>query len=177
MAPSSPRTRSRTPRGARIGVYPGSFNPATIAHFAIADAARRQCRLERVDLVISQVTLGKQPSLQPSAEQRAATLRELAHTRSWLGVRVTDARLLVDIAQGYDVLVLGADKWSQVVDPAWYGSESARDEVLTRLPELAIAPRAPHPVPPHATLLHVPDADGVSSTGVREHGRDDWLAR
>ncbi len=36
-----------------VGVYPGTFNPLTVAHLAVADAARRQCGLDRVDLVIS----------------------------------------------------------------------------------------------------------------------------
>ncbi|MDT1909227.1 hypothetical protein, partial [Acinetobacter baumannii] len=35
----------------RIGAYPGTFNPPTIAHLAVADAARAQRRLDRVVLV------------------------------------------------------------------------------------------------------------------------------
>ena len=35
---------------------------------------------------------------------------------------VTDRVHLADIAAGYDALVLGADKWAQVLDPAFYES-------------------------------------------------------
>ena len=111
----------------RVGCYPGSFNPPTIAHLAIAEAAYRQCGLDRLDLVVSRVALGKAAPAGPRFEDRIAVLDTIARTRPWLGVRVTDAQLLVDVAAGYDVLVLGADKWAQVVDPAWYdGSIAAR---------------------------------------------------
>ncbi|MEC8920902.1 MAG: nicotinic acid mononucleotide adenylyltransferase, partial [Actinomycetota bacterium] len=32
----------------RHGVYPGSFDPPTLAHLAVADAARRRHGLDRV---------------------------------------------------------------------------------------------------------------------------------
>ena len=41
-----------------------------------------------------------------------------------LGVVVSDDRLIADQAAGYEVVVMGADKWAQVVDPAWYGGRS-----------------------------------------------------
>ena len=152
----------------RVGCYPGSFNPPTIAHLAIAEAAHRQCGLERLDLVVSRVALGKAAPAGPSFEDRIAVLDTIARNRPWLGIRVTDAQLLVDIADGYDVLVLGADKWAQVVDPAWYeGSDAARDDVLARLPEVVVAPRPPWPVPRGRGLVvddaHLP----VSATGAR----------
>jgi len=152
----------------RVGCYPGSFNPPTIAHLAIAEAAHRQCELERLDLVVSRVALGKAAPAGPRFEDRIAVLDAIACDRPWLGVRVTDAQLLVDIADGYDVLVLGADKWAQVVDPAWYeGSTAARDDALARLPEVVVAPRPPWPVPSGRGLVvddaHLP----VSATGAR----------
>ena len=36
-----------------VGAYPGTFNPPTRAHLAVAAAAREQCGLARVDLVVS----------------------------------------------------------------------------------------------------------------------------
>jgi nicotinic acid mononucleotide adenylyltransferase len=164
----------------RRGAYPGSFNPPTVAHLAIAEAARHQCRLDRVELVVSTAPLGKldDPSL-ASLDERVANLEAVAAGHEWLVVTVTAAQLLADIAQGYDVLVLGADKWNQVVDTSWYGSDVARDEALARLPHVAIAPRPPHDVPaPDArtTILTIsPDHHVVSATAVRE-GRHEWLA-
>jgi hypothetical protein len=75
---------------------------------------------------------------------------------------------------------MGADKWRQLHDVAFYrGSAAARDEALARLPDVAIAPRPPTPIPidAGAVVLDLPHhLAEVSSTGVRE-GRDDWDGR
>ncbi len=173
--------------GVAIGAYPGSFNPPTVAHLAVARAALEQCGLERVDLVLSRDVLGKDRTGLEPIENRITVLTAIAATRDWLDVRVTDARLVVDIAEGYDVIVLGADKWGQVIDPDWYGgSVAARDEMLDRLPHVACAPRPPHPVPTfrggvpgravEVTVLEIhPDHHAVSASDVRA-GRRDWMA-
>jgi hypothetical protein len=99
--------------------------------------------LDRVDLVLSVAALGKSPGDGPPVDRRRAVLEAVAGSRPWLGVVVTEARLIADIAAGYDAVVLGADKWAQVLDPAWYdGSAVARDEALARLPRVLVAPRA-----------------------------------
>ena len=158
-----------TALGNKVGCYPGSFNPPTIAHLAVAEAAHSQCGLTRLDLVVSRVALGKAAPAGPRFEDRIAVLDTIAGSRPWLGVRVTDAQLLVDVAAGYDVVVLGADKWAQVVDPTWYdGSIAARDAALARLPEVVVAPRPPWPVPPGRGLLLLEDMHRpVSATGAR----------
>ncbi|HEY6531672.1 MAG TPA: hypothetical protein VIY72_05175, partial [Acidimicrobiales bacterium] len=43
----------------RIAVYPGTFDPATVAHVHLAEQAVAQLGLARVDLTISTTTLGK----------------------------------------------------------------------------------------------------------------------
>lgn len=163
----------------RVGCYPGSFNPPTVAHLAIASAAREACGLDRVDLVVSRVALAKESVVVPAFEHRLDVLRAVVATRaSWLGLVVSDAQLLVDLSAGYDVLVLGADKWAQVLDPAFYGGSPARrDEAVAALPALAVAPRpGGAPLPVGATVLRVPDEHGeVSSTGVREARRVEWM--
>ena len=162
----------------RVGVYPGSFNPVTVAHLAIAEAAVAQRRLDRLELVLSRVALAKEddPTVAP-LEARVEALEALRIDRPWLTVAITDAQLVADIAEGYDVVVLGADKWAQLHDPAFYGGDpAARDAALARLPEVAIAPRPPHPVPDDH-VLHVPTwVAEVSATAVRA-GRHDWRAR
>ncbi|MDH4148476.1 MAG: hypothetical protein OEY23_25255 [Acidimicrobiia bacterium] len=151
----------------RRGVYPGSFNPPTTAHLAIAEAARSTHRLARVDLVMSKRALDKEHVERPTLEHRLSVLRDIAAGRPWLGVVVTEHQLLVDIADGYDVLVVGADKWGQLLDPRYYGSIGARDDALARLPTIAVAPRPPHPAPAEL-LLDVDDTfHSVSSTAVR----------
>jgi hypothetical protein len=127
-----------------IGAFPGSFNPPTLAHLAIAKAAHRRGGLQRIDFIVSRVALGKERVEVPTFEDRITLLREIASTRPWLGVRISTAQLIADVVEGYDLLVLGADKWLQVIAPEWYGDSSvARDEALARLPRrVLIVPRA-----------------------------------
>ena len=156
----------------RIGAYPGSFDPPTLAHLAITEAAIAQCDLDRVDLVLSEVALGK-PEHHVRLTDRLAVLSRIADRLPRLRATVTPHRLLVDIASGYDVVVMGADKWAQVADPAWYGDRSARDEALAALPHVAVAPRSGAEVPSGVTLLDLePDHGTVSSTAVRAGAHD-----
>jgi hypothetical protein len=158
----------------RRGAFPGSFNPLTLGHLAVAEAARVQYQLELVDLVVSRVALAKETVERPRFEDRVAVLQAAAATRPWLGVVVTDDQLIADIAAGYDVVVMGADKWAQVVDLAFYGgSTKARDAALARLPAVAVAPRPPFAVPDGVLVLEV--SHDASSTAVRD-GRVDWMA-
>lgn len=161
----------------RLGVYPGSFNPPTIGHLAIARAALHQRGLDRVDLVVSRVALGKELVGRPAFEDRIAVLEASVADIAGLEVAVTDHQLLVDIAQGYDVVVMGADKWAQVMDPAFYGhSAQDRDQAVAALArlELAIAPRPPFEVPSGAELVIAAELGLVSSSGARQ-GRLEWM--
>lgn len=153
----------------RRGCYPGSFNPPTVAHLAIADAARRAAALDRVDLVVSRVPLGKDVVEVPTLADRVAVLDVVAREHPWLGVHVTDDRLLVDIARGYDALIMGADKWAQVRDPVWYESAAARDVALARLPaRVLVAPRPGYDVEGAETLPIDDDHGVVSSSAARD---------
>ena len=160
----------------RVGVYPGTFNPPTIAHLAVARAARDQRRLDRVVLVVSVRPIDKEHIEVPTLDDRLTVLRAAAAAEGdWLHVAVTEHRLLVDIAREYDVLVMGADKWHQVIDPRYYGHDpAARDAAVAALPELAIARRAPFAVP----VEHELDVDAahepVSSSAVRDGVRE-WM--
>src|SRR5438270_14032498 len=158
----------------RRGAFPGSFNPLTLGHLAVAEAAHVQCGLDVVDLVVSRVALAKEAVERPRLADRVAVLHAAAVSRQWLGVVVTDEQLIADVAAGYDVVVMGADKWAQVVDPAFYGgSTEARDAALARLPKVAVAPRAPFEVPDGVLVLDV--SHDASFTAVRD-GRVDWMA-
>jgi nicotinic acid mononucleotide adenylyltransferase/predicted RNA-binding protein with PIN domain len=153
---------------ARIGVYPGSFDPLTIAHLAIAEAAVRAADLDRIDLALSNVALGKDQGSQSDVDARAAAIRRAAVNRSWLGVTTTDAQLIADIAAGYDVVIMGADKWAQVRDPAWYGGDAgARDGALASLPRVLVAPRAGFEIVGAEALAVDPGIAHVSSTRAR----------
>lgn len=120
--------------------YPGSFDPLTVAHVSIARAVLAQCPgVGDVDFVLSRSALGKEAGHAQSLRARVAAI-EAAGFRAV----VTDARLVADVAAGYGALVVGADKWAQLLDVSFYGgSVAARSDALARLPRvLAIAPRA-----------------------------------
>ncbi|HEU5152991.1 MAG TPA: hypothetical protein VFU19_21035 [Iamia sp.] len=137
----------------RLAVYPGSFDPPTVAHLGIVAAAR--AHVAEVRLVLSEVALGKEDQAGRTAvADRLAVLRA-----DGLAAVGTTARLVVDIVEeaGADAVVMGADKWAQVVDPAWYGSVAARDAALARLPTVLLAERA------GTALPHLPA--GVDAAG------------
>ncbi len=163
----------------RVGAYPGTFDPPTVAHLAVAEAALNQGGLDAVHLVVSRSPLGKNPSV-PSLEDRVAVLEAVASSRPWLSVRVTDRRLIAEVAAGYDAVIMGMDKWLQVIDPAWYGgSEEARDAAVRSLPEVLLAVRdgsAPPELPAAGVrLLDVHPAHGPVSSSLVRAGRVEWM--
>jgi nicotinic acid mononucleotide adenylyltransferase len=162
------------------GVFPGSFDPLTTAHLAIADAAVAALGLDRLDLVMSEVALAKEHGGHSSLDDRLAAIARAATTRPHLRGRVTSHRLIADLAEGYDVCVVGADKWHQLHDVAFYGGSAVeRDAALARLPRLAVVPRLGVDRPAltgSAVLLAIDPVLGeVSSTAVRA-GREGWRA-
>ncbi len=169
----------------RHAVYPGSFDPPTIAHVAIARAALAQCACDSITLVLSIGALGKQDR-DATVADRHATLTALFVNDDRIRVATTSARLIAEIAEGFDVVVVGADKWEQVTDPVWYeDGEIGRNQALAALPQVAVVPRPPIAAPgSHAelvrilTILELDDATlaEVSSTGARAN-RPEWIAR
>lgn len=162
-----------------VGVYPGSFDPPTIAHLAVAETAVAAAGLHRLDLVFSRDALGKDTVSDGQLERRRRRLHRAVADRSKLAVAVRSERLIVDLAHGYDAVVLGADKWRQVLDPVWYGSSRNRDRALERLPLVLIAPRGTDEIEdleqltgrragPEIRVLDLPrHLRDVSSTAVR----------
>lgn len=171
----------------RIGVYPGSFDPATIAHVHLATLTVEYFQLDRLDFAISASTLGKIDAELGSVETRIADLNAATADNPALAAVATEQSLLADIATGYDVIVLGADKWHQILDPDWYGGIVERDIALRRLPVIALAARPPWTMPsddpsvapPIGVEIVVLETDPahceVSATGVRA-GRHEWRA-
>ena len=66
------------------GVFPGSFDPLTVAHMAIADAAVSHFGLDRLDLVISRLALAKDHAGHVPVEERVAAIDAVARAgRRW----------------------------------------------------------------------------------------------
>ena len=120
-------------------------------------------------LSVSTTALAKEDVEHPRFEHRIEVLEAAVAGVDWLAVRVTEAQLLADVAEGFEVLIVGADKWWQIQDPAWYGDDlRARDEAMARLPMVAVVPRDDLDTPPERTLrVAAGRIDGVSSTRAR----------
>ena len=158
-----------------LAAYPGSFDPLTIAHLAIAEAARTTHGLTGVDLVISEVAIGKEDRGRDRLDERVAAIELAGRTRPWLRIVVTGLQLVSDIAEPYDLVIVGADKWAQLHDPAYHPSAAAHAEALAKLPRPLVVPRSPWAVPDEHRL-DVPDhLTEVSASAARE-GRKDWMA-
>ena len=151
--------------------YPGSFDPPTVAHLAIAERARQVTRATSVVWVVSRVALGKEHVQIPSLDERVAVLRAVATEHDWIEVDVTDAQLLAEVADGYDAVIMGADKWHQIHDVGFYADEIERDAAIASLPRPLIVPRGELAVP-ELHRLDVDDAHRVSSTAARQGQRD-----
>jgi len=166
--------RGRVKSVAGVGVYPGSFNPPTLAHIEIALAVVEHHGLQRLDLAVSTVALGKGVVERPTFEDRVSVIRESVDAHPELDVVVTESRLIVDIASAYDVVVMGADKWHQIGEVEWYADSAARDAALAALPRLALVPRPPLAVPDEHRVPVREDILEISSSAVRA-GRVEWM--
>ncbi len=167
----------RTPgRPSRLGVFPGSFNPVTIAHLALAHAA-----LRHVDEVVFVL-----PRVFPHKNYRGATFHDrvellLAATAGTpaFSVATTDGGLFVEMARecrevyGPEValsFLCGRDAAERIV--GWdYGDPGAVPRMLREF-ELLVAGRNGSYAPPehHAHAVRILDigCDDISATEVRE---------
>lgn len=153
----------------RVGVYPGSFDPPTIAHLGIAVMARRAAGLDRIDLHISRTALAKEDADHAPFDLRVAVIEASIGHLSWLSLVITDKQLIVDIADGYDAVLMGADKYHQIRQPKYYADEAERDAAMAALP-LVVGPNRPGapPLPDTALVLALPPKlEVVSSSGAR----------
>ncbi len=173
------RQTTHRPRGGpqKIGILAGSFNPPTIAHLELAEAASR-----RLDLIICVV-----PRVFPHKDYSGATLEQRIEMLDAAGLAIphaiasTSQGLFIDIARecrdhfGAQVglsFICGRDAAERILH--WdYGRVGVVEEMLDQF-ELLVAPRGGHFSPPaeyrhriHALPLGS-GQDAVSSTEVRE---------
>lgn len=167
------RRSTKTPR--KLGILPGSFNPLTIAHLEIAQAAAKY--VDEVLLVV--------PSALPHKEYFGATLEERVAMIEESGLAVphsiasTERGLFIEIARdarelyGAELYLLcGRDAAERIL--GWdYGRPGVVEEMLSEF-ELLVAPRGGPFTPPvefqhriHALTL-AGNHEMVSSSEIRE---------
>ena len=162
--------------GERAGVYPGSFDPPTIAHLGIAVMSRRAAELDRIDLVVSRNALAKEDAAHAPFDVRIAVIEASIAHAPWLNLIVTDDQLVADIAKGYQAVLMGADKWHQINDVGFYDNEEARDAAIASLPQV-VGPNRPDcpPLPDSALVLDLPKKLIEVSSSAARSGRSEWM--
>lgn len=153
------------------GVYPGSFNPPTLAHVAITETAIARYDLTSLDLTISTQPLGKAAVSQPTLLHRKKVIEESISHIDRASVVISDLQLIADLAENYDLVVMGADKWQQVNEISFYDSPTERDESVARLPQLAIVARGGAPIPLNNELVLEADYNHVSASAAIRDAR------
>jgi len=164
-------------RPSRLGVFPGSFNPVTVAHLALARAA-----LQHVDEVVFVL-----PRLFPHKNYRGATfeqrlelLRRATAGESAFAVAASDGGLFLEIArecrEAYhpDIqlsFLCGRDAAERIV--GWdYGRPDAAGDMLRQFTLLVAARNGSYEPPQehaHAVRpIQVEGCDAISATEVRE---------
>ena len=165
------------PRGGRVGLLAGTFNPFTRAHAALAVAGRR-AGCEQVVLAMAPVSLDKERLERAHPVDRLDWAARWARRRSWALVAAASQPLLVDMAEtlgrmtGAEVaLLLGADKAAQLVEARYYDDPPAAIARLRRAAVLLVAERDGHALPdlplPTARLPTAAWVPGRSATEVR----------
>jgi len=161
----------------RLGVFPGSFNPPTIAHLALARAA-----LKAVDEVVFVLprSFPHKEYRGTNLEQRVELLQDTVSVDPRFSLAITEGGLFIDIAHecrvayGADIglsFVCGRDAAERIA--SWnYGRAEAWPEMLREF-EMLVAPRAggysPHPdqLGSFRQITIDPGCDLISATEVR----------
>ena len=129
----------RTPSS--VVLVAGSFDPVTVAHVGIADAAAAVVNADLVVLVYAARTLPKDPSAPPpllDEGSRIEALRRLAAARARYALGLCSHGLLAEQVEAAVArfpgarisLAVGSDKLVQLLDPSWYED---RDAVLAQM--------------------------------------------
>lgn len=130
------------PLPGHLGVLCGSFNPPTLAHVGLADAAAA-AGLDYVVYAVAKVTVDKETVTGLALEDRLLLLRACIAGQAGRGVALVNRGLYVEQARAFRTLfgsgtrltfVVGMDKLFQVLDPSYYVD---RDEALDELFSLA----------------------------------------
>ncbi len=135
----------------RVGLFPGSFNPLTLAHLALADSARTVARLDLVVWAMASVTIDKERVERASLPDRLAQLAPHVRSQPGYALALLNHGLYVDearatrelLAPDVELFILtGYDKIVQIFDPRYYDDRTAALDELFSLASVLVAPRA-----------------------------------
>jgi nicotinic acid mononucleotide adenylyltransferase len=136
--------------GATVALLPGSFNPPTVAHLALARAGLER-GADAVLFTLATRTIDKEAVTGAGLEDRLLLLELLAARDARLGVLLINRGLYVDQAVAVHaafpslreiVFLVGYDKIAQIFDPSYYDDRDAALERLFALAGFLVAPRA-----------------------------------
>ena len=141
-------------RARRVCLLTGSFNPLTVAHVALAEAAREVARLELIIWACTAITIDKEGVARASLSDRLQQLGAYVTSRTPSGGdlhTLLNRGLYVDQASAIHPLLrsdaelfilVGFDKIVQIFDPAYYTDRTAALDTLFSQAHLLVAPRA-----------------------------------
>lgn len=148
---ASPRQLSHA---RRVGLFPGSFNPLTLAHVALADAARAAADLDLVIWAIAAHTVDKEQVQRATLEDRVAQMAAFtalaASTSSATALALTNRGLYVDQARAMRArlptaaelyIIIGYDKIVQIFDPRYYADRTSALDALFAQARVLVGPR------------------------------------
>jgi nicotinamide-nucleotide adenylyltransferase len=133
-----------------LGLLPGSFNPPTLAHLGLAQAAIERGAAEVGLLTLSTHTVDKERITGAILEDRLLLLEQLCSRDPRLGVLLVNRGLYFEQAElvrlalphvDRVVFLLGFDKIVQIFDARYYADREAALERLFSLADIVVAPR------------------------------------
>jgi nicotinamide-nucleotide adenylyltransferase len=143
------RARHGTPK--RLILFPGSFNPPTIAHVGLAEALMNHDLGDEVWFTVSARTIDKEQVTGAMLEDRLAMLLCLVRDSPDFGIALSNRGLFVDIAEAAHQLfrdldgvsfLVGYDKIVQILNPRYYEDRDAALERLFHFASFRVARRA-----------------------------------
>lgn len=151
--------------GARVGILSGSFNPLTVAHTALAEAALASGVVDRALFTLSTSTVDKEVLVGAALEDRLLVLSLACERDPRLGVLLVNRGLYVEQAEllrstltPRDVVFLvGFDKIVQIFDRRYYVDRDAALERLFGLARFLVGPRGSEGPAELARLLGRPE--------------------
>jgi nicotinate-nucleotide adenylyltransferase len=173
-------------RSGRLGIFPGAFNPVTLAHLAVAGAAREQHALNQVVFLLPRAFPHKEYE-ETTLEQRVALLDAAAANHPALAIASSQGGLFIEIARefraacgrGVEIYLLcGRDAAERIVQ--WdYGEGPRFDRQLEEFQMLVASREGEYTPPPEFAGrirdIDMPrDFDGISSSAVRKAIEHDY---